>query len=80
MMRISKKEPMKWFLNNFGFAVGGVKNYDAEQIRDILTGLRLIIENSGYMEIEWLGRFLVKLSDNPKVLDRFLEELKEFGY
>jgi hypothetical protein len=78
MMRISKKEPMKWFLNHFG--VGGADNYDNEQIRDILKGLRLIIENSGYMELDWLGRFLVKLSDNPKVLERFLDELDELGY
>jgi hypothetical protein len=77
-MRISKKEPFKWFLTNFGF--GGVENYDREQIIDILKGLRLIIENLVCVELDWLGRFLVKLSDNPEVLERFLDELVELGF
>jgi len=77
-MRISKKAPFKWFADNFG--VGGLCNYTSEQVRDILQGLRLILDNCGYTELEWVGKFLIKLSDNPKVLERFLDELDELGY
>jgi hypothetical protein len=63
-----------------GGKVGGVENYYNEQIRDILKGLRLIIENSGYVELEWIGKFLIKLSDNPEVLECFLGELDKLGY
>ena len=77
-MRISKKEPFKWFVDNFG--VGGLCNYTNEQARDILHGLRLILENCGYTELEWVGKFLVKLSDEPEAMERFLDELIERGY
>jgi hypothetical protein len=78
MMRLSKKDPFNWFITNFG--VGGVCNYTDEQIRDILKALRLILENTGYTEMDWLGKFLIKLSDYPKVAEKFLDELIEMGY
>ena len=68
-MRISNKKPLAWFLYNFG--IGGVINYDDEQIRDILKGLRLIIENSGAIELDFIGKFLIKLSDNSKLQENF---------
>ncbi|MCI4463753.1 MAG: hypothetical protein JHC30_06250 [Caldisericum sp.] len=77
-MRISKRDPFQWFLSNFG--VGGVSNYTDEQVRDILKALRLILENAGYTELEWLGKFLMKLSDYPKATEKFLDALIELGY
>jgi hypothetical protein len=77
-MRISKKDPLNWFLINFG--IGGAENYTEEQIRDILKGLRLILENSGYVELEWLGKFLIKLSDYPKMAEKFLDEILDLSY
>jgi hypothetical protein len=78
MMRISKKDPFSWFMENFGF--GGVSNYSAEQIRDILKALRLILENTGYAEQEWLGKFLIKLSKDPRTCGAMLYDLLEKGY
>jgi len=77
-MRISKKDPFKWFWDNFG--VGGVDNYDAEEIRDIMKGLRIILENTGYTELEWIGKFLVELSKDPMTAEKFFDKLIELGY
>ena len=76
MMRISEKDPFSWFLDNFG----KVSNHTDKQIRDILKALRLILENTGYEEQEWLGKFLIKLSKKQRACGAMLYDLIEKGY
>jgi hypothetical protein len=77
-IRISKKRPVENFLRNYG--VGGAENYDWEQINAILQAIALILDNTGYLELEQVGKFLLKLSDNVDAYDRAIEELEEWGY
>jgi hypothetical protein len=74
-MRISKKDPFKWFLNNFG--IGGIDNCSDACAFELMEGILKILE-SGYIELDWIGRFLLQLSNNPKTLERFYNDLKEY--
>jgi hypothetical protein len=42
--------------------------------------VKAILENTGAVELEWLGKFFVRLSDEPELMQRFLDELEEYGY
>ena len=77
-MRISTKDPFGWFLINFG--VGGVKNYDQESVHEVLKAIKIILENTGSLELSWLGKFFMKLSERPELMERFLDEMKKYGY
>jgi hypothetical protein len=77
-MRISQKDPFGWFLVNFG--VGGVENYDQESVHEILKAIKVILENTGAVELSWIGKFFVKLSEKPGLMQKFLNEMKEYGY
>jgi hypothetical protein len=76
-IRISKKHPVKTLLKNFG--VGGAENYEPETIDNVFTGIKLILENTGLVELEQVGKFLLKLSDDPEAVERALEEFEEWG-
>jgi hypothetical protein len=73
-MKISKKNPFEWFVNNFG--IGGFINYTEEQRAEILEGLKMILRNCGYVEAEFIGKFLIKLSDDPEIWDKFIDALE----
>jgi hypothetical protein len=75
-MKISKKKPFEWFLDNFG--IGGTINYTEESILEIMEALLRILEHSGYVELEWIGKFLLQLSNSPEALERFCDDLKEY--
>ena len=77
-MRISNKTPFGWFLMNYG--VGGVENYDQESMYEVLKAVKMILENAGAFELSWLGKFFVKLSEKPVLMEKFLKELKEHGF
>jgi len=78
MMRISKKDPFGWFLTNYG--IGGVENYGEESMHEVLRAVKKILENTGAVELEWIGKFFVRLSDEPELIQKFLDELEEYGY
>jgi len=77
-MRLPKQNIFKWLLKNFG--IGGFENYTNEQITDILHALKLILNNAGLVELEFLGKFLLKLSEDANKLDEFYDELTNQGY
>jgi truncated hemoglobin YjbI len=78
MMKISQKDPFGWFLMNYG--VGGVENYDQESMHEVLKAVKMIFENTGAVELSWLGKFFMKLSEKPVLIQKFLNEMKEYGY
>jgi len=76
-IRLPKKDIMRWLSENYG--AGGFENYDGEQVRDVLSALRLIMENAGHIELEFLVKFLVALSDNPGAYSQFFSALRKYG-
>jgi hypothetical protein len=76
-IKISKKEPIKTMLKNYG--IGGVENYSPEMINNVLTGIKLILENTGSIELYHIAKILLKLSDYPLLVEKALEELEEWG-
>jgi len=72
-MRISKQNTLSWLYKNFG--IGGIENYDPRQVDEILSALRIILQNCGLIELEFLGKFLLKLSEDPTLVDKLLDEL-----
>jgi len=73
----SKNDPLGWFLKHYG--VGGAENYDREQILGILQALKLILDNTGAVELDFISRFLYQLSENPRLADNFYDQLIEYG-
>jgi hypothetical protein len=63
---------------NYGF--GGMEYYSYEQNEAILKALKQILNNVGSVELDFLGKFLIKLSENPKHANKLYEELEELGY
>ena len=78
MMRISTKTPFGWFLMNYG--VGGVENYDQESVYEVLKAIKMILENTGAVELFWIGKFFMKLSEKPMLMQKFLKELEKHGF
>jgi hypothetical protein len=54
--------------------------YSYEQNEAILKALKQILNNVGSVELDFLGKFLIKLSENPKHANKLYEELEELGY
>jgi len=76
-IKLSKNDPLGWFLKSYG--IGGVENYDREQILSILQALKLILDNAGAVELDFISRFLYQLSENPQLADKFYDQLIEYG-
>jgi len=77
-IRVPERGVGKWFLANFG--IGGADDYDSTQMDRILQALAILLSECGYVELEWIGKFLIKLSDSPSKLDDFLKWLDYRGY
>jgi hypothetical protein len=77
-IKLSENRPISNFLRHYG--VGGIENYDDEQVDAILRALGLILNNAGLLELEQLGKFLLKLSDNVNAYNKAFEELERMGY
>jgi hypothetical protein len=77
IVRINKRQPIRTLLRSYG--IGGAENYEWEQINGVLRGIALILENTGLIELEQVGKFLLRLSDYPEAVDRALEELEDMG-
>ena len=77
-VRLPKKNIYKWFYNNFG--IGGMVNYYEEDQREILKALKTILNTCGSIELEFIGKVLIKLSDKPYLQEKFLEELENLGF
>jgi len=45
----------------------------------VLQGIKLILENTGSIELYQVAKILMKLSDYPLVVETALEELEEWG-
>jgi hypothetical protein len=78
-VRISEKRPIAYLLKNYG--VGGAENYDADQITKLLRALALLLDCTGYVELDHVARFLLQLTNKPRdVWERAMEELEELGF
>jgi hypothetical protein len=77
-MKIPNKKILKWFMDNYG--LGGFANYEMESNAEILKALRVILEEGGLVEIDFLGRFLVEISEDSKKVIQLLEELEKAGF
>lgn len=75
-VRISTKDPYRWFIDNFG--IGGMENYTAGQAGDIMYAMKLLLENCGSVELEFVGKTLIQLSDNPSAINKFHKKLSKF--
>jgi hypothetical protein len=73
----SKHDPLGWFLKHYG--VGGAENYDREQIIAVLQAFKFILDNAGAVELDFISRFLYQLSENPRLADKFYDQLIEYG-
>jgi hypothetical protein len=77
-MRLPSRNIFKWFLKNYG--IGGVDNYTKEQIYLVIQALSNIEKACGYEEADWLGKFLIKLSNDSKKWEKFFDELELYSY
>lgn len=75
-MRLPKKNLLDWFLKNYG--VGGAENYYRDTILNTLRGIKLILEENGLSEIDYIGRFLLKISNSNELVEDFLNELEDW--
>lgn len=75
-MRIPKKNFLKWLDYNYG--VGGLQNYSQEQVNQIIEGLYLLLNNSAYRELDFLGKFFNQLSNDSEKADCLFEELRDW--
>jgi hypothetical protein len=62
------------------YGIGGAENYEPHQIHELLQALALLFNCAGLVELEQLGKFLMRLSDNPAALNNAMEELEEWGF
>jgi hypothetical protein len=77
-VKISVKKPITNLLRHYG--IGGVENYEPEQVDALLRALALLLDCCGLVEVEQVGKFLIRLSDNPEALNNAMEELEKMGY
>jgi hypothetical protein len=78
-VKISKKNPVKNLLRTYG--LGGAINYEPEMIYNVLKALKLLLENCGLIELDHIGRFLLRLSDSGNlIIEQALEELEDMGF
>ena len=76
-MRLPKKKVLKWFLDHYG--IGGACNYYRDTIINTLKGIKMILEENGMIEIEYVAKFLLKLNKSNEAVEDFLNELEEWG-
>ena len=76
-MKIPQKKILDWFLEHYGL---GLDYYSGDTIENTLKGLKLIMEKNGLVELDYIGKFLLKLSENYEIVSKFLNELKERGF
>jgi len=74
-MRLPRKNILKWLEENYG--LGGMENYTSEQNQAILGAIKEILCNAGSIELDFLGKFFLKLSDYPIIAGKLLDELEE---
>jgi hypothetical protein len=77
-IRLPEKRILRWLIENYG--IGGMINYTDEQNEAILTSLAEILRNAGSVELDFLGRLLIQLSNYPKKAELLLEELENNGF
>ncbi len=77
MMRLPKKNLVKWFSKNYG--IGGFENYSQEQVQNVLQAIYLLLQSCGNAELYFLGKFLLKLSDNPKLQEEMFQDLQNLN-
>jgi hypothetical protein len=77
-MNIPNKKILKWLMENYG--LGGFINYEQKSNIEILKALKKILEEAGLVELDFLGRFLVELSEDNKKVIQLLKELEEAGF
>ena len=77
-VKLPRKDIYKWFYKKYGYL--GMENYTEEMNRKILKAVKTILENTGLIELDFIGRVFIKLSDNPYLCEEFLEELENLGF
>jgi len=71
---------LDWFIKEYG--CGGMENYDYEQNWKISKGLSYIVNEAGLMELEFIGKVLLQLSNKSndylsQVIDKFDSFIEE---
>ncbi len=74
-MRLPKKAILRWLERSYG--VGGFENYEPEQVRAVMEGLKSLLEVSGSIELDYLGRLFNQLSNHPEKAYKLLNELEK---
>lgn len=77
-IRLPKRDIYKWFYENYGYS--GMENYYDDMNREILKAIKTILENTGLIELDFIGKVFIKLSENPKLCEEFLNELENLGF
>ncbi len=76
-MKLPKKDVLKWFSKNYG--IGGFENYTESQVQNVLQAIYLLLQSCGNAELYFLGKFLLKLSDNPKLQEDLFQDLQDLN-
>jgi hypothetical protein len=74
-MRIPEKSILKWVEKTYG--VGGFENYESEDIGMILKGMYILLKESGLIELEYLGKLFIQLSNHPEKFYMLQNELEQ---
>ena len=77
-VRLPKKNIYRWFYRHYGYL--GMENYTEEMNREILKAIKTILENTGLIELDFIGKVFIKLSGNPYLCEEFLKELEDLGF
>jgi transposase len=77
-IRLPEKRILRWLIENYG--IGGMINYTREQNEAILISLAEILRNAGPIELDFLGKLLIQLSNYPRKAELLLEELENEGF
>lgn len=74
-VRVPKNGILSWLAEKFGF-----ENYEQEQVGEILESLAKLLRACGSVELDFLGRFLLRLSEHPESRTKLIRELERKGY
>jgi len=74
-VRIPQNSILDWLAERFGF-----ENYEQEQVGEILEALGKLLRACGSVELEFLGRFFLRLSEHPESRAKLIRELERKGY
>jgi len=77
-VKLPRKDICKWFYRHYGYL--GMENYTEEMNREILKAIKIILENTGLIELDFIGKVFIKLSNNPYLCEEFLKELEDLGF